>query len=255
MSEFKKANKSGQRAHKERSQPLARRKLGFLEKKKDYKLRARDAEKKKNTLRLFKKKALNKNPDEFYFHMCNSKLDEDGVHREKDEAEAEEVSEEQVKLMQTQDFKYVSLKRNIEAKKIERLKSSLHLLDAEGKPKNKHTFFVETQAEMRNFDVATRLDTLPELVGRSYNRPRKDALAKMRLKVDAETAVALQASKARSYRELQQRLNRQQELDTISSKLEVKRHLANKNEGKPKRIRAGSKTSAPIYRWPMERKR
>ncbi|MEQ2227577.1 Small subunit (SSU) processome component, partial [Ilyodon furcidens] len=63
-----------------------------------------------------------------------------------------------------------SLSRHIN-EKIERLKGELHLLDAEGKQKNKHTFFVDSKKEVQTFDLASHLNTAPELVNRVYNRP------------------------------------------------------------------------------------
>ena len=69
-------------------------------------------------------------------------------------------------------FRYIVHKRTLELKKIEKLKASLHLLDAQDKPANTHTFFVDSDREKREFDVAKKLDTHPALLDRTYNRLR-----------------------------------------------------------------------------------
>lgn len=78
---FNKAHKMAQRLHRERRQPEHRRKLGYLEKKQDYKKRALDHQIKAKQLKKLKNKALDRNPNEFHFHMINSRL-VDGVHQE-----------------------------------------------------------------------------------------------------------------------------------------------------------------------------
>ncbi|CAG2121578.1 unnamed protein product, partial [Medioppia subpectinata] len=81
MSSLKRAMKSKQRLHKERHQPESRKQFGYLEKKQDYKARANDYQKKQNAYKLLRQKVLDKNSEEFDFHMIKSQL-KDGVHYE-----------------------------------------------------------------------------------------------------------------------------------------------------------------------------
>lgn len=61
------------RNHKERGQLASRERLGLLEKKKDYTLRAKDFHFKEKRLKALREKAAQRNPDEFYFKMINTK--------------------------------------------------------------------------------------------------------------------------------------------------------------------------------------
>ncbi|NXH18538.1 UTP11 protein, partial [Bucco capensis] len=257
-SAFRKAAKSGQRPHRERAQLASRKKLGLLEKKKDYRLRARDYHKKQNALRALQKKALDKNPDEFYFKMIRAGL-QDGVHVVKQPKD--EVTPEQVKLMRTQDIKYVEMKRVAEAKKIERLKSELHLLDAEGKTPNKHLFFLDTRREgkiqraFQEFDLATHLDTVPELVNRVYNRPTIATLQKEAVKgaTDPAHLKVLLLSVKNQYELLKQRIEREKAMFVVAQKIQTRRDLLDKTH--KVKVKKETTNAPAIYKFKFQRKR
>jgi len=166
--------------------------LGILEKKKDYRVRSRDYHKKEDRLRSLREKASMRNPDEFYFGMNRAEV-KDGKHRKTQEARQKElegtIGADAVRIMKSQDLSYVRMQRQQDANKIAKMQSSLHFLgaddnnndahndDARGKrKKRKHTVFVDSKSKAEDFDVATHFNTLPELAGRSFNRPRMDAI-------------------------------------------------------------------------------
>ena len=198
--------------HKERAQPSSRQNLGLLEKKSDYRLRSQDYHKKSDRLKSMRNKVANRNPDEFYFGMHKSQVDgmsgnNTGRHRKTDAARTEAgLDFDTVRVMKDQDLAYVRMKRMMDAKKIERLQSSLHYLeeddeddaDVVGKKKKKstaisnrrkHTVFIEGgQEEAERFDVAQHFETHPDLVSRAFNRTRITTLgggAEMNVKLDA----------------------------------------------------------------------
>ncbi|KAG7206794.1 hypothetical protein KM043_000705 [Ampulex compressa] len=253
MSSWKKAAKATQKTHRERHQPESRRHLGLLEKKKDYVARAKDYHEKQATLKLLRKRALNKNPDEFYFHMINSKV-ENGIHREKDKED--DCTPEQIKLMETQDIRYVAYKRNIEARKIDKLQSRLHMIDAANETVNKHVFFAEDAEEIKNFDIAKKLDTHPALLSRRTNRPKLSRLNDMRIpEINQDALAKIEQQKHMAYSELHKRVDRERELTIVQQKLEVQRALKDRRATKPKLLRRETKDAAPLYKWKFERKK
>lgn len=236
MSSWKKAGKTNQRTHRERHQPAARAELGILEKKKDYKLRAQNRAEKEETLKLLRKKVLNKNPDEFYHHMINSKLQK-GEHFEKEKNE-EDLTADQIKLMETQDVKYVVMKRTIEKRKIDRLQSSLHKIDQANQTQNKHYYFVDNEKEMEKF-------TLP--VSNKKKTPST---------LDKETTKRINAEKAKSYKELESRKNRLRDLTKVQRKLQLKGVSKKQRKVlKPKEMRQILKSPAEIFKFKYERKK
>jgi U3 small nucleolar RNA-associated protein 11 len=252
MSSWKNASKANQRTHRERHQPKNREHLGILPKKKDYKKRAADFHEKQATLKLLRKRALMRNPDEFYTHMVNSRVI-DGEHHEKPAEMADEDTAQQEKLINTQDSKYITMKRTAESKKVAKLQSELHLLDVANQTPNQHTFFVESSKEAKSFDLAKRLDTHPDLLSRRINRPRLGMLKTMSLTESLDPTITKE--KTKRYSELAKRVEREHELAVVEQKLYIKRQLLKKKEGKPIKVSAGSKYAPPVYKWKYERKR
>ncbi|EDO33548.1 predicted protein [Nematostella vectensis] len=252
MSAFAKAKKSYQKNHKERGQLKNRHHLGLLEKHKDYVLRARDYHKKKEKLKNLREKALNKNPDEFYFKMISTKT-KDGVHHVK---QGKQHTADQLKLMKAQDLNYVNSKKTAEAKKIERLQASLHLLESsDGGPPNQHIVFVDNKKEAKAFDPATHFGTLPELMNRTYNRPSIDTLktSQVTAPVDEQSLKKIERQRNRQYEELKQRIERKEKMQTLTEKLQLEKHLMGK--GPRVKVKDATDDQPAVYRWKKKRRK
>ncbi|KAF8458041.1 small-subunit processome [Terfezia claveryi] len=238
------------RNHKERAQPLERSKWGLLEKKKDYKLRSKDYNAKKARLKALQEKANARNPDEFYYSMTNSQRTSKGIHIVDRGNRA--LDNDTVKLLKTQDVGYLRVKSAIEKKAIERLEVEAALLNLDGVStsgkKRKHTVFVESREEAKEFDPVKHFDTVPELVNRAGNRLRKEQLAEIELKkqVPGENQQVngkqkrlhkLQERKRRAkaregkLNELVQRMKRSEELEKAERELVLQRERFGKGVG------------------------
>ncbi len=221
MSSWKKASKTGQKFHKERGQLEDRKHLGFLEKKKDYKLRAADFQQKRDLLINLKKKILDKNPDEFYFNMAKTEM-KDGAHRLR--KQNVEYTEDEIKLMKSQDKNYIKMHQQMELKKIQKLKDTMHLIDIEGLPQNKHRFFVDEHTEARDFNLAKKFNTHESLLDRRSNRLTVDQLEKLKMPdwVDDDFLKEMAKKRNKKYKELATRVKRNESLKKLEETYDLK---------------------------------
>ncbi|KAG2183313.1 hypothetical protein INT43_006318 [Umbelopsis isabellina] len=261
------------RNHKERGQIASRQRLGLLEKKKDYLLRAKDFHSKEKRLKALREKAAARNPDEFYFKMISSKT-KGGAHI----AERNKVLPgEMVKMLKSQDKNYIRTQREISKKKMNRLQESLHFIDdgaveedelmgfssedegeeiKDAKPKkSNHIVFVDTEDEVKSFNPAKHLNTLPELVNRKFNRPTVDTLKKHDIIHAPENAgddKELKKARQMKYKELVSRIQREEDLSKAERELELQRALGAK--GKKKKVGVDA-NGLPVYKWKADRKK
>ena len=98
----------------------------------------------------------------------------DGIHEERT-TEQNKYTEDELKLMKTQDVRYVSLKAQTELKRVQKMKETLHCLGA-GSEERKHTIFVDEYSEAKTFKPEKYFDTPKELIGRAFNRPKNGQL-------------------------------------------------------------------------------
>ncbi|XVE60961.1 hypothetical protein DITRI_Ditri06bG0002800 [Diplodiscus trichospermus] len=223
-------NAISRRAHRERAQPSSRKKFGLLEKHKDYVVRAKAFHKKEETLRRLKEKAAFRNPDEFYFQMIKTRS-VDGVH--KPESQANKYTQEELVLMKTQDIGYILQKLQSERKKIEKLTAVLHSVD--NHPSNRHVYYAEDREEAREL----QLQSSDSRVTPTHDIP---------VHIKRKTAI--------SYRELEARKSRVNQLEKLYMEMSLKKELQKK--GRKRKLREDEltcPTSKPVYKWRSERKR
>jgi len=262
-------------AHKERSQPVDRQHLGILEKKKDYKQRAVDYHRKEDRMKAMKQKASMRNPDEFYFGMHNSKI-QDGKHRSNEDYR--NLSPDLVKVMKDQDLSYVRMQKQKDRKKVERLQASLQFLDSNDgsfNPERTHTVFVESKKDVKEFNVAGHFETIPEMAGRVFNRLRKSDIEKLakekignrggnddsqqitfdhlRKLEKTERKLAKKLAKARSgaYKEMELRRERVEKMKTAEDHLTTEKLVAGK--GRKRKVKAEDDGRPAQYKWRRKR--
>jgi U3 small nucleolar RNA-associated protein 11 len=245
------------REHYERSQPAARRKYGLLEKHKDYVQRARNFHDKERRLTALRKKASNRNEDEFYFKMARSGT-KDGVHTTGAVAAAAAppaMTPDLLKMLKTQDRSYVTTRKAQEDAQIGRLQSSLHLLGAAPAAAGAHIVFVDDADAQAAFEPAAYFDTAPELVGRAFNRPRTAALEAGEMVAPLPKGGKRRLERARdaSYAELEERLERSAKLGSLGRTMDVQAELRKK--GRRVKVADAAGDAPAVFKWKTQRKK
>ena len=238
------------KTHKERAQPAGRKKLGLLEKKKDYQLRARDFARKKKHLDSLRQKAELRNEDEFYFGMTHAQTEE-GVHKEKRKGKESTV----VKLAEHFDKNYLQTKLIHEQHQLNKLQSNLHFIGvdpAEVDPENvpRTTVFVDDEQEAEQFDRAEYFETVPELTAIPISlRANLDELKHGKIKIGRRESKLTE----KAYAELLRRKKRVDSLSNAVQHVQLKHDLRGK--GKRRKIAEAEGDRPAKYIWAQERKR
>ena len=130
------------RKYRERGQIERRKKLGFLEKKKDYKIRAEDYHEKEKKYKNLKEAARTRNPDEFYHKMIKAKII-DGEHVQfPDDKNLEQKLVTNTQFINLVNFKKSQLEKEAEKMKV-RLQLNKNIFD--GGDKSIHTLYYDDE--------------------------------------------------------------------------------------------------------------
>ena len=251
------------REHHERHQPEARARFGLLEKHKDYVQRARNFHSKEKRLAALRKKAENRNPDEFYFGMISSKT-RNGVHKEDRSRERPALSADMLAVLKTQDKAYVTTLKSAEEKKVARLSASLHFIPEPGAPRpNSHTVFVdETElSAARGGGVAGSAGAGVSSGGGVSVGVAAGAVSGSSAAAATTARTSARVAKARDeahgpsggYAELAARKERIGKLRKLEAHMELERALL--RPGKRMKIADATGDAPAVYKWRSERKR
>ena len=223
------------RKYRERGQNERRKKLGFLEKKKDYKIRAEDYHEKEKKYKNLKEAARTRNPDEFYHKMIKAKII-DGEHVQF----PDDKNLEQKLVTNTQFINLVNFKKSQLEKEAEKMKIRLQLnkdVFEEGN-KSTHTFYYEDEDEYLEEQQKEKENEL-------LNKKRNLSIDKN--DEEQENEKKLTPENKQLINTYKQRKKHIKQLEQISQGLQEQKELL--KGGKKKKIGDG------VYKYFMERKK
>lgn len=164
----------------------------------------------------------------------------------------DEFTPEQLQLMLTQDLSYIIYKRSIEQKKIDKLKSRLHMIDVPDKPKNNHIIFVDSKDKFKKMSKELEELNDDELLN---GLPNKEYLETINLPdIDLKELKDAVKQKNKKYKELVTRLNREKQLKLVYDKMILKKQISKEKRNAVK-VQNGTTESAPVYKFKAIRKK
>lgn len=195
MSSSSLKNKIPKRTYKERAQLSWRKRLGPLEKHKDYVKRARLYHRKQDKLQFLQIQAELRNPDEFNPAMGDYLPLEEGKGLKVKQV-GSQVKDSQVKKIYQRDLGVLHMNHTRLGKKIKKLQTKVSEIaspiaaasasnsnsnsnsNSSSNSKNtpNHTVFVEDEQELIHFNPVKYFETPHQLASRRHNRPRVSQL-------------------------------------------------------------------------------
>lgn len=223
------------RKYRERGQIERRKRLGFLEKKQDYKIRAEDYHEKEKKYKNLKEAARTRNPDEFYHKMIKAKII-DGEHVQF----PDDKNLEQKLVTNTQFINLVNFKKSQLEKEAEKMKVRLQLNKNifEGGDKSIHTLYYEDEDE---FLEEQKKEKENEFLNKKRNLDNKEE------NDEIEEDKKLTPENKQLINTFKQRKKHIKQLEQISQGLQEQKELL--KGGKKKKIGDG------VYKYFMERKK
>ena len=221
------------RKYRERGQIERRKRLGFLEKKQDYKIRAEDYHEKEKKYKSLKEAARTRNPDEFYHKMIKAKII-DGEHVQF----PDDKNLEQKLVTNTQFINLVNFKKSQLEKEAEKMKVRLQLNKNifEGGDKSIHTLYYEDEDEFLEEQKKEK-----EFLNKKRNLNNKEE------NDEIEENKKLTPENKQLINTYKQRKKHIKQLEQISQGLQEQKELL--KGGKKKKIGDG------VYKYFMERKK
>ena len=221
------------RKYRERGQTERRKKLGFLEKKQDYKIRAEDYHAKEKKYKNLKEAARTRNPDEFYHKMIKAKII-DGEHVQF----PEDKNLEQKLVTNTQFINLVNFKKSQLEKEAEKMKIRLQLNKDifEGGNKSIHTLYYDDEDE---YFEEQKKEKENEFLNKKRKNDEEEQDNNNDKKITPENKQLIN-----TYKQRKKHIN---QLEQISKGLQEQKELL--KGGKKKKIGDG------VYKYFMERKK